>query len=76
MIDSSSRIAILKSVEVLCYSLCVHLLVEEQLSTEAAKATLLDLYQDERFWLLDSTDREKRVRSRAISKSIECMRKW
>jgi hypothetical protein len=72
--DSCNRIVILKSVEVLCYSLCVHLLVEEQLSAEAAKAALLDLYQDERFWLLDGMERDKRVRSKAITRSIEFMR--
>lgn len=65
------RIDSLKSIEVFCYSLCIHLLAEEALATIAAKATLIDLFGDEQFWLLEGTERDKRIRRQAISRSIE-----
>jgi hypothetical protein len=71
MNDYRKRIDYLKSVEVLCYSLCIHLLTEEILAIQAAKATLLDLFSDEKFWLLGSSERDKRIRRQAISRSIE-----
>ncbi|MCD9021303.1 hypothetical protein [Cohnella silvisoli] len=71
MSDYRKRIDGLKSIEVFCYSLCIHLLAEEALATVAAKATLLDLYDDEQFWLLEGTERDKRIRRQAISRSIE-----
>jgi hypothetical protein len=71
MNDYWKRIDYLKSVEVLCYSLCIHLLTEEILATQAAKATLLDLFSDEQFWLLESSDRDKRIQRQAITRSIE-----
>jgi hypothetical protein len=71
--DKLTRIDILKSVEVLCYSFCIHLLIEEQLAITAAKASLLDLYGDDEFWRLEGKARENRVRSSAITRSIEIL---
>ncbi|TFE29915.1 hypothetical protein [Cohnella luojiensis] len=67
------RIDGLRAVEVLCYSVCLHLLIEEQRANLAAKAALIDLYADERFWELEGRDRECRVRQLAVSRSIQAM---
>ncbi|WP_239613994.1 hypothetical protein [Cohnella mopanensis] len=75
MIDYRNRIDRLKAVEVLCYSLCIHLLTEELLAVHAAKAALLDLYKDEQFWLLEDSERDQRVRKQAIRRSLECLAK-
>jgi hypothetical protein len=75
MSDSKNRIDVLRSVEVLCYSLCFHLLLEEKIAIIAAKEVLLDLFEDEQFWSLKGTERDMRVRSKAISRSIETMGK-
>ncbi|BBI33102.1 hypothetical protein [Cohnella abietis] len=73
MNEYRKRINSLKSVEVLCYSLCIHLLVEEALATDAAKAALLDLYTDDQFWKLEGTERDGRVRKKAIYRSMELL---
>jgi hypothetical protein len=75
MSDNKNRIDMLRSVEVLCYSLCIHLLLEEKMAIIAAKAALLDLYEDEQFWSLEGTELDMRVRSRAISRSLETLGK-
>jgi hypothetical protein len=75
MSDSKDRINMLRSEEVLCYSLCFHLLLEEKMAIIAAKKVLLDLYEDQQFWSLEGTERDLRVRCRAISRSLETMGK-
>lgn len=73
MIDYRKRVDSLKTIEVLCYSLCIHLLAEEVLAANAAKAALLDLFGDEQFWKLEGSEREQRVRKQAIRRSLECL---
>ncbi|TVY04483.1 hypothetical protein [Cohnella terricola] len=73
MNDYAKRVSALKSFEVLCYSLCIHLLTEEVLAVHAAQAALLDLFADEQFWRLEDDERTKRVRRRAIARSMELL---
>lgn len=75
MIEYKNRIANLKVFEVLCYSLCIHILVEEALAINATKAVLLDLFKDEQFWLLEGKERDKRARRLAIARSMEVLTK-
>lgn len=65
------QVDVLKSVEGFCYSVCVHLLNEEAIAVKAAKAALLDLYRDKQFWTLQESEREKAVRRKAVSRSVE-----
>jgi uncharacterized radical SAM superfamily protein len=71
MSDYKNRIDRLKSLEVLCYSFCIHLLTEERLALSAAKLALLDLFQDEQLWVLDNKERVKRVRQRSVARALE-----
>lgn len=73
MSDYRNRLDRLKAVEVLCYSLCIHLLTEEVLAITAAKAALIDLFADEQFWSLDGAERDKRVRKKAIARAMELL---
>jgi hypothetical protein len=74
MIDYDKRIEELRSVEVYCYSLCVHLLKEEPIAAGAAKSVLIELYEDEQFWSLQGEERQIRVRDKTISKSVQAYR--
>jgi hypothetical protein len=73
MKEYRNRVESLKAVEVFCYSLCVHLLSEEVLAMNAAKTVLLDLFADERFWVLEGEERDRRVRKQAIARSMEIL---
>ncbi|MBO9596302.1 MAG: hypothetical protein J7559_00540 [Cohnella sp.] len=73
MSEYTRRIKSLQAVEVLCYSLCVHLLVEEALAINAAKTALMDLFKDDQFWELEGEERDKRVRKHAIARSMELL---
>jgi len=71
-----NRVEYLKSVEIHCYSLCVHLLIEETIAIHAAKAVLMDLYCDEQFWELEGNARDIHVRRTAIAHSIQALGEW
>jgi len=73
MKNYANRVESLRSVEVLCYSLCIHLLTEEALAWNAARLALLDLFQDKQFWLLDPEEKNRLVRKRAIARAMEQM---
>jgi|GEM_PF-4507912 len=66
-----NRIEALRSVESFCYSLCIHILVEEALAWNAARSALLDLYQDELFWQSDQEGRKRIVRKKAVARALE-----
>ncbi|MFC7147380.1 hypothetical protein ACFQMJ_02435 [Cohnella cellulosilytica] len=61
----------LRAVEVHCYSLCIHILVEEALAWNACRLTLIDLFQDKRFGSLDESEQNRLVRMKAIARSME-----
>jgi len=69
------RVRTLKSVEVLCYSICYHLLREELAAAQAAREALVELYRDERFWLLPAQDRDNAIRKIALHRSFEQLKK-
>ncbi|WP_372629241.1 hypothetical protein [Cohnella sp.] len=71
MKEYDNRIESLRSVESFCYSLCIHILVEEVLAWNAARLALLDLYQDELFWQADQEGRKRIVRKRAVARALE-----
>lgn len=73
MNEYRNRVKSLQDVEVFCYSLCIHLLVEEVLAVRAAKTALMDLFEDDQFWRLEGKERDKRVRNRAIARSLEIL---
>ncbi len=71
MKDYGNRVESLRSVEVLCYSLCVHILVEEALAWNASRLALIDLFQDENFGSLDEQAQYRLVRKKAIARAME-----
>ncbi|OXS52421.1 hypothetical protein B1A99_34240 [Cohnella sp. CIP 111063] len=71
MKEYNNRLESLRSVESFCYSLCIHILVEEALAWNAARLALLDLYQDELFWQSDQEERKRIVRKKAVARALE-----
>ncbi|MFC4599169.1 hypothetical protein [Cohnella hongkongensis] len=71
MKDYGHRVEALRAVEALCYSLCIHILVEESLAWNAARMTLIDLFEDEQYWQSDSEEQKRLVRKKAIARALE-----
>ncbi|WP_274366174.1 hypothetical protein [Paenibacillus thermotolerans] len=65
------KLNVLRSVEEMCYSICVYLLRSEQAAAQAAKRSLIALFEDQQFWTSDPKDQLHRMRETAVR---ECIR--
>ncbi|MFF2482520.1 hypothetical protein [Paenibacillus sp. NPDC058071] len=55
----------LRSFEPVCYTICLHLLLEEQKALLAAERLLIALYQDERFRQLEEKEIDRYILRKA-----------
>lgn len=65
--DASSKIGILKALEVECYSICYYVLQQETLATQASKETMQELWSSESFYLQDADHRLKALKQLALA---------
>lgn len=65
MITFIDRVKALKRLEQECYSLCLYLLENEKAAIDAAKQTLVELFDDKRFWSADDSEQRARLRRKA-----------
>ncbi|MCZ8514038.1 hypothetical protein O9H85_16730 [Paenibacillus filicis] len=68
--DASSKIGILKALEVECYSICYYVLQQETLATQASKETMQELWSSESFYLQDADHRLKALKQLALRRSM------